>query len=53
MRLAIITIHLFLEQFWAADEEEQKRIAHEFVSMELPIVLEQMIEAQHKLDGER
>lgn len=51
MKLAIVVTAEFLQKFEAADQERKMLLAYEFVAEELPIVLEEMIEAQKKLDG--
>lgn len=51
MKLAIAVTAEFLQQFETADQERKMLLAYEYVVEELPIVLEEMIEAQKKLDG--
>lgn len=51
MKLAISSVESALKQFESAPTGQKMLIAYEFFANELPIVLEEMIEAQRKLDG--
>lgn len=50
MKLAIESIKSFLQDFTAADKVRQMVMAYRFAADELPIVLEEMQEAQERLD---